>query len=310
MSAMLTQLCLGVGMFVLARTLYRFISFVITILGRSAPVNLAKYGEWAVVTGASDGIGKAFCAELAKQKLNIVLISRTKSKLDAAAKEIEEKYGVKTKVIAADLGQPDAFAAVAEGLAGMNIGVLINNVGISYNYPDFLMNVSEERVDQMIALNVTAVTKMCRIVLTGMIERKSGAIVNIGSISGSMPMSLLTVYSATKRYVDYFSKGLATEYGRDGIFVQALHPAFVSSAMSKMRSSMMVPKPETFAKSAVSTIGKETETSGFVWHDIQAAGLAMLPAGLASSQLHSFHLGIRKRAIKKAEREAGKTKPE
>ena len=94
-----------------------------------------------------------------------------------------------------------------------------------------LRYVYPQRIEQLIALNVTALTKMSKLVLGGMKDRKRGAIVNISSISGSMPMSLLSVYSATKAYVDFFSQALATEYAADNITVQSVLPAFVSTKM-------------------------------------------------------------------------------
>lgn len=182
--------------------------------------------------------------------------------------------------------------------------MLINNAGTSYEYPDYLLDIPDWKVDQLIDLNVRALTKMAKIVLKGMSERKRGAIVNISSVSGTSPMSLLTVYSATKVYVDYFAQALATEYRKDGIFVQSVTPHFVASKMSKMRPSMTVPTPEAFAKSAVNKIGNVECTNGFFWHDVTQGILNVLPAGLLKDQLHKMHLSIRKRAIKKKARVA------
>jgi 17beta-estradiol 17-dehydrogenase / very-long-chain 3-oxoacyl-CoA reductase len=286
---------------------------VLSVLGgllRPPRKNLKNYGEWAVVTGATDGIGKAYAAELAKSKMNVVLISRTQSKLEAVKAEIEEKHNVQVEIVAADLGKATAFAPVQAALEGKDIGVLVNNVGISYDYPDELLNISDERIDQLIALNITALTKMSKMVLKGMKERQRGAIVNISSISGSMPMSLLAVYSATKAYVDFFSQSIAKEYESSNIAVQTVLPAFVKTNMSKMRASMMVPTPEKYAKNAVDTIGNFSRTGGFVWHDLQLGILMMLPSWFATNQLHAMHIGIRKRAIRKAEKLAAAAKKE
>lgn len=133
---------------------------------------------------------------------------------------------------------------------------------------------------------------------------KRGAIINLSSISGVCPMSLLTVYAATKTYVDNFSQALDQEYGPKGIFVQSLIPAFVSSAMSKQRPSLMVPTPHVFAKSAVNTIGNTKRTSAFFWHDVQRGVLELLPNFLTKGSLHNLHVSIRKRAIRKKEKMA------
>jgi 17beta-estradiol 17-dehydrogenase / very-long-chain 3-oxoacyl-CoA reductase len=291
-----------IGLAVLAKLVFECALAVLTALLRPPRKIMTKFGEWAVVTGATDGIGKAYACELAKSKMNVVLISRTKAKLDAVAAEIREDSKVEVEVVAADLGESSSFAAVEEALKDKDVGVLVNNVGISYDYPDELLNIEDKRIDQLISLNVTALTKMSKIVLGGMKERKRGAIVNISSISGSMPMSLLSVYSATKAYVDFFSQGLATEYAGDNIVVQTVLPAFVSTKMSKIRrASLMVPTPKTYAKNAVDTIGNFSRTGGYIWHDLQLGFLGMLPSWLATRQLHQMHLSIRKKALKKLE---------
>jgi len=293
-----------IGYGVLLTYLYKIVSWMSSLMaGRK---DLTKYGKWAVVTGASEGLGRAYAHELAKSKLNVLLISRTEEKLEIVKKEIEEKYpGVEARVLAADLSDASCFAKIGPVIEELgDVGVLINNAGTSYEYPDYLLDIPDWKVDQLIDLNVRALTKMAKIVLKGMSERKRGAIVNISSVSGTSPMSLLTVYSATKVYVDYFAQALATEYRKDGIFVQSVTPHFVASKMSKMRPSMTVPTPEAFAKSAVNKIGNVECTNGFFWHDVTQGILNVLPAGLLKDQLHKMHLSIRKRAIKKKARVA------
>jgi 17beta-estradiol 17-dehydrogenase / very-long-chain 3-oxoacyl-CoA reductase len=299
-----------VGYGVLLNYVYKIISWMSTQV--ASRKDLTKYGKWAVVTGASEGLGKAYANEMAKSKLNVLLISRTQSKLEEVKKELEEKYpGIEARVLAADLSDPACFAKVAPVIEELgDVGVLVNNAGTSYEYPDFLLDVPDWKVDQLINLNIAALTKMTKIVLKGMAERKRGAIVNISSVSGTSPMSLLTVYSATKVFVDYFSQALSTEYKKQGIVVQSVVPHFVSSNMSKMRPSMMVPTPAKFAKSAVDSIGNVQRTNGFFWHDVQQAVIDMLPLSVAKSQLHNMHLGIRKRALKKKARLAAEAKSE
>jgi len=307
---MLQDLAYYVGLFVLAKFGLSALIAVLQFFLRAPRKLMKNFGEWAVVTGATDGIGKAYAQQLAKSKMNIVLISRTQSKLDTVAEEIKAaNKDVKVEVVAADLGQESAFAVVEAALAGKDIGVLVNNVGISYDYPDELLEISDERIGQLIALNITALTRMSKMVLAGMKANKRGAIVNISSISGSMPMSLLSVYSATKAYVDYFSQALGKEYEEHNIVVQTVLPAFVKTNMSKIRkSSLMVPTPEVYAKNAVDTLGNVARTGGYKWHDLQLGVLGMLPTGFATNYLHNMHKSIRKAALRKKEREAAKDK--
>ena len=118
------------------------------------------------------------------------------------------------------------------GCCAVGVGVLVNNAGLSYDYPEYLHDVDDARVTQLVELNCLSLTKLTKAVLPAMREKKTGAIVNVSSISGIAPTGLLAVYSASKAYVDFFSRSIAEEYARDGIFVQSLMPMFVSSPMS------------------------------------------------------------------------------
>jgi 17beta-estradiol 17-dehydrogenase / very-long-chain 3-oxoacyl-CoA reductase len=140
----------------------------------------------AVVTGATDGIGKAMAFELAKKGLNILLISRSQEKLQSTQNELLSKYsskGIECKIFSIDFSSFDANQrdALSAFITGMDIGVLINNVGMSYPFPKYFHELSNEHVDQLMRLNVDSTTWMTKIVLPGMVERKRGAIVNVGS---------------------------------------------------------------------------------------------------------------------------------
>lgn len=138
----------------------------------------------AVVTGATDGIGKAIAFELAKKGLNIFLISRSIDKLQQTQEELKKKYpNIEVRILSVDYSQFDAKAreSVTNAVAGLDIGVLINNVGMSYPFTKYFHELTDEQVGQLMALNVESTTWMTKIIVAGMVERKRGAIVNLGS---------------------------------------------------------------------------------------------------------------------------------
>lgn len=165
--------------------------------------NLKKYGSWALVTGPTDGIGKAFAFQLARKGLNLVLVGRSPSKLKDVSDGILAKYGktqIKTVVVDFSGDLDDGVKRIRETIEGLDLGVLINNAGMSYPYARFFHEVDEELLRNLLKVNVEGTTKVTQAVLPGMLQRKRGAIVNIGSGAAIVIPSdpLYAVYAATK----------------------------------------------------------------------------------------------------------------
>jgi 17beta-estradiol 17-dehydrogenase / very-long-chain 3-oxoacyl-CoA reductase len=265
--------------------------------------NLKKLGEWCVVTGATDGIGKEYAFALAKRGLNVVLISRTESKLQDVAKEIKDRYsGVHIKYIVCDYSNFDKKArdAVYKAIQGLDIGVLVNNVGISYRYPVYFHELDDEAVHHLVEMNVNSTVYMTRMVLPGMLERKRGAIINISSGSSQITLPLLAEYGAAKSFIEKFSRALNAEYSSKGVTCQCQIPFYVATKLAKMRKSLIVPTPKEYVASAIRYVGyPDAVVAPILLHAIQGWMFDVLPDFVVSHLVMSRHMGIRKRGQKK-----------
>mmetsp|Transcript_23503 Transcript_23503/g.40183 ORF Transcript_23503/g.40183 Transcript_23503/m.40183 type:complete len:307 (+) Transcript_23503:26-946(+) len=263
---------------------------------------LASKGSWAVVTGASDGIGKAYAITLAKKGFNVFLLSRTLSKLEDVAKQVES-YGVESKVMSVDFiaADKEVYTNIENEIKSLgNVRVLVNNVGVNYSFPNHFLEESGETDEKLIKVNIGATNTMTRIVLPMMVEQKKGAIVNLSSMAGRIPTPMLAVYSGTKAYIDYFSKCLAQEYKNQGIVVQSVTPGMVVSNMSKIRKTgLMVTSPELIATRSLGRLGCEYELSPFHTHGIINYLLNVAPLSVTMGYLHNMNKATQKRALRK-----------
>ncbi|KAL5171168.1 Very-long-chain 3-oxoacyl-CoA reductase 1 [Glycine soja] len=269
------------------------------------PKNLKKYGSWAVVTGPTDGIGKSFAFELARKGLNLVLVGRNPDKLKDVSDSIAARFGkteVKTVVVDFFGDLDEGVKKISEAIQGLEVGVLVNNVGVSYPYARFFHEVDEGLLNNLIKLNVVGTTKVTQAVLPGMLKRKKGAIVNMGSGAAIVIPSdpLYAVYAATKAYIDQFSRCLYVEYKRSGIDVQCQVPLYVATKMASIRkSSFFVPSTDGYAKAGVKWIGYEPRCTPYWPHTLLWAVACSLPEFVVDAWRLWFCLGIRKRGQRK-----------
>lgn len=262
---------------------------------------LGEKGDWAIVTGGTDGIGKAMACEIARKHLNIFLIGRSAEKLAIVEDEIQKKYRVETASCVVDFSDltPEAIKLVVDTVGTRKVKVLLNNVGMSYNHAMYLHELPEERLNSIVEMNCRSTVMMTKAIIPLMLESKGGFIVNMGSAYGDVPAPLYSVYSASKAFVAAFSRSMTAEYAPK-IHVQNQAPLLVVSKLSKIRKPDMVkPLPATYAKYAVNRIGYDVHCSPYPIHQLILSVANFLPEFVLSHLLTSHNSDIRKRALKK-----------
>ncbi|XP_040276237.1 testosterone 17-beta-dehydrogenase 3 isoform X1 [Bufo bufo] len=242
------------------------------------PSFLQTMGEWAVVTGAGDGIGKAYSVELANRGMNIVMISRTLDKMQKVALEIEQTTGRNVKIIQADFTKNKIYEHIQENLKGLEIGILVNNVGMLHSPDPCCFLAAPDNDENLINCNVFSAVKMTRLVLKQMEQRRKGLILNISSAIGSFPCPLYTIYCASKAFVTTFSKALQAEYKSKGIIIQAVAPYGVSTPMTKNMSANLITKSsEDFVRESLNHVTHGSETFGCLAHAVLGGIINQVP---------------------------------
>lgn len=191
---------------------------------------MADNGKWAVVTGASSGIGLAIARRLAMRGYNLFAASKDSAKLGECCSRLGEEFGILATPYAIDLAAPDAAERLHSACraAGIRPEVLVNDAG-TFIYND-ITDTAPERIDYIICLHVRTVTMLCRLFAADMAaDGCGGYILNMASYSMWMPLPGIALYSATKAYVKTFSVAFAKEVAERGIWVTAVSPAGVAT---------------------------------------------------------------------------------
>jgi short-subunit dehydrogenase len=181
-----------------------------------------RYGEWALVTGASAGIGAEFARALARQGVSVVLTARREDRLLALAGELEKTYNVETRTIAVDLSKPDGARQLIARLGELPIDILVNNAGLGY--AGRFENQDIEKLETLVQVNCTTPMVLTHALLPGMRERRRGAVIITGSVAGRQPLPLHGIYAATKAFDLFLGEALWGELRGSGIDVVVLEP--------------------------------------------------------------------------------------
>jgi short-subunit dehydrogenase len=224
----------------------------------------------ALITGASSGIGAAFARALANQGHDLVVTARDRSRLEALAAQLESKHGVSCEVLVADLADASQLALVEDRLrldgplsdgARPHVDLLINNAGFGSQGPFAELPLDGE--DGQIRVNVLALQRLTHAALPGMISRRKGAIINVGSIAGRAPLPYNATYGATKAFVASFSEAVHEEVRPHGVKVICLEPGFTKTEFQKRAGAeeILIPgrawmTPESVVDAALAALSK------------------------------------------------------
>lgn len=184
----------------------------------------AYNNRWALVTGASSGIGAEFAARLAGRGMHLILAARRTERMNTLAEDLVTKHGTKCHIVTIDLTVPDAadrlFAEI--GKLGVDVELLVNNAGVGLIGE--ITGTDPQAVRRMLDLNIGTLTDLTYRVLPGMLERGHGAVINVSSVAAFQPVAFMAAYSASKSYVLHFSEALWAEARSRGVTVMALCP--------------------------------------------------------------------------------------
>jgi short-subunit dehydrogenase len=240
---------------------------------RPRPRMRERYGEWALITGASAGIGAEFARALAREGVSCVLSARREDRLRTLADELERTYHVSARAVAIDLAEPGGADALAEAVADLPIAVLVNNAG--FGYAGRFDKLDAERLRAMVQVNCAAPVVLTRRLLPGMHARGCGAIVITGSVAGHQPLPLHGVYSATKAFDLFLGEALWAELRGSGVDVLVLEPGPTDTEFQAVAGEVAHPgeSPAAVVAVALEALGRQPSVvSGWLnWMRANAA---------------------------------------
>lgn len=219
----------------------------------------SQYGPWGLITGASSGFGAEFARQLSRKKLNLVLVARNKERLEQISEELRRQYEIEVKIVVTDLTQREGIKTIQEQTEGLEIGLLVNNVGREDS--GYFLDSEIDRVIETLDLNCRVPLELTHTFARKMAARKRGGIMFLGSIVGFQGVPYIASYAATKAYDLIFAEGLASELKEHHIDVLALSPGFAKTNLAtdlNFKSSPIQPMDvEPIVKSAINSLGRK-----------------------------------------------------
>ena len=243
------------------------------------PLNLTdRYGEgsYALITGATDGIGKEFCIQLAKLKFNLILVSRNIEKLKKVSDELKNKFiNLQTILIEFDFSKKfsikdyEKFFLNNKEIKNLDISILINNIGISQR--ELFSNYTLEFIMDTININIVSQSLLTKIFINKLLNRnKKSAIISMSSYSATLPLILSSIYCASKIYDDYLIRAIAEENKGKNIDFLSVRPQYVNTpSRAEHKKEFKAISTEECVTGIFQDLGYETVTNGYWSHCIK-----------------------------------------
>lgn len=217
---------------------------------------LDKYGPWAIVTGASSGIGVEFARQLAQRGLNLVLVARRRQMLEDVAAKTAQEFSVECRIVECDLSADGFQQVLFDAVSGLDVGLLVNNAGM--NCEGYFYRGDLNRNLQMLNLNTKAPFILAYEFGKQFLNRGKGGIIFTSSISAFHANPYLSHYAATKAYILSLAESMNYELKEGGVDVLALCPGFTKSEMTRgLKDSPFLMEAEPVVKLALDKLGKE-----------------------------------------------------
>lgn len=239
-----------------------------------------RYGTWAVVTGASSGIGRAMANELAAKGLNLVLIARRQAELEQVAKYVSARYGVDARVLAGDLAATKTLALIETETKDLDLGLLVAAAGFG-TAGNFLEAELQDEL-AMLDVNCRAVMQLSLHFGKRFAQRGRGGLILFGSLVGYQGTPRAAHYAATKAYVQTFAEALHVELAPKGVDVLSSAPGPVNSGFAARADMKMgaAEKPETIARTTLNALGKKMTVTPGALSKLLTWSLMTAPRGL------------------------------
>ncbi|MBI9073323.1 MAG: SDR family NAD(P)-dependent oxidoreductase [Melioribacteraceae bacterium] len=217
----------------------------------------SRYGNWALITGASSGIGKEFAHRFAEMNINLILIARREELLKSIKTDLEERFKVEIIIIPLNLTDHDFLKIITKRIEGKKVNILINNAGIGA-LGDFFKN-DITQYEEIIKLNCIAPIVLIKHFADEMIKEGKGALIFVGSVVGILPSPRMSIYSASKAFLNTFGESLWNELSDSGIDVITIMPGSTDTEFQRLSKgkTLNIRRAKDVVNTTLKSLGKK-----------------------------------------------------